>query len=382
MEFTLSKEQLLIQSMARDFAVKDVEPLLPQIEKDNNVPDELIKRMAELELFGIQFPEEYGGAGGGYDGYVLAMEQIARVSAGVSMVLSVNSLGLGAIYSYGTKEQKERYLVPGLEGKEVASFAFTEPATGSDPKQVTATAVKDGDSYMINGTKRFISCANFPGPIVVFARESESEAITAFIVDKFCEGYSISEPWEKCGLRGLRIVDVYFKDVRVPAENILGKIGEGFPILLSGIAYGKIGISATYLGITLRAYEEAVTYVTEKIHRGQPIAKFQATQLRVGELAIKYEAARWLTYRLGCLANDVKDPMQFASEAALAKSFVCENTVDVARIAVDVHGSYGLMKDYKIETLYRDAIIGPQIEGVGDMQKLIVAGSVLRGGRK
>jgi len=308
------------------------------------------------------------------------MEQIARVSPGASMIMSVNSLGLGAIYTYGTKEQKEKYLVPGFEGKKLASFAFTEPGTGSDPRQVTTTAVKDGDSYVINGTKRFISNANFPGPIVVFARESESEEITGFIVDKFCEGYSISEPWDKIGLKGNRIVDVYFKNVRIPAQNMFGKVGKGFNILLSGIAYGKIGISSTYLGITLRAYEEAVKYATEKTHRGQAIAKFQAIQLRVGELAIKLEAARWLTYRLGCLANDVKDPMQFAKEAALTKSFVCENAVDVARIAVDVHGSYGVMEDYTIQRLYRDAIIGPQIEGVGDMQKMIVAGSALRGG--
>lgn len=381
MDFNLSKEQLLIQNMARDFAEKHIEPVLQQIEDENDVPRELIGRMAELELFGIQFPEEWGGSDGGYDGYVLTMEQIARVSPGVSMILSVNGLGLGAIYNYGTREQKERYMEPGLTGKLLASFAFTEPGTGSDPRQITTTAAKDGDSYIINGTKRFISSANFHGPMVVFARESESDEVTAFIVDKFCEGYSISKPWDKIGLKGNRVVDVYLKDVRIPAENMLGKVGKGFNILLSGIAYGKIGISSTYLGITLRAYEEVVKYATEKTHRGQSIAKFQAIQLRVGEIAIKLEAARWLTYRLGCLANDVKDPMQFAKEAALTKSFVCENTVDVARIAVDVHGSYGVMEDYTIQRLYRDAIIGPQIEGVGDMQKMIVAGSVLRGGR-
>lgn len=332
MDFTLSKEQLLIQSMAREFAEKHIEPFVQQIEDENDVPGELIERMAELELFGMQFPEECGGSGGGYDGYVLAMEQIARVSPGVSMIISVNGLGLGAIYTYGTKEQKEKYLVPGFEGKLLASFAFTEPGTGSDPRQVTTTAVKDGDSYVINGTKRFISSANFPGPMVVFARESESEEITGFIVDKFCEGYSISEPWDKIGLKGNRVVDVYFKNVRIPAENMLGKVGKGFNILLSGIAYGKIGISSTYLGITLRAYEEAVKYATEKTHRGEAIARFQAIQLRVGELAIKVEAARWLTYRLGCLANDVKDPMQFAKEAALTKSFVCENAVEGQKI--------------------------------------------------
>jgi len=378
MDFTLSKEQLLIRNTARDFAEKYIEPLVRRIEDENDVPRQIIDRMAELELFGIQFAEEWGGSDGGYDGYVLAMEQIARVSSGVSMILSVNGLGLGAICAYGTKEQKEKYMEPGLTGELLASFAFTEPGTGSDPRQITTMAIREGDSYVINGTKRFISNANFHGPIVVFARESESDEVTAFIVDKFCAGYSISEAWDKIGLKGNRIVDVYLKNVRIPAENMLGKVGRGFNILLSGIAYGKIGISSTYLGITLRAYEEAVKYAMEKKHRGQSIAKFQAMQLRVGELAIKLEAARWLTYRLGCLANNVKDPMTFAREAALTKSFVCENAVDVTRVAVDIHGSYGVMSDYKVQSLYRDAIIGPQIEGVGDMQKMIVAGTILR----
>ncbi|MEN6349948.1 MAG: acyl-CoA dehydrogenase family protein [Syntrophomonas sp.] len=379
MDFNLSKEQALIQKMAREFAEKNLAPRAKQIDEENRIPEEILEGLAELDLFGIPFPEEYGGAEGGYDGYVLALEQISKVSAGVAMTIAAHTLGLGAISAFGTEEQKKKYMVPGCKGKHIVSFAFTEPGTGSDPKQLTTTAEKEGNIYIINGTKRFISNANYPGAMVVFARESESGEVTAFIVDKLSEGYSLSEPWEKIGMHGGQLLDVYLKDVKVPQENLLGKIGQGFPILLLGIALGKIGTSTTALGGTLAAFEEAAKYAKEKTHRGQPIAKFQAIQLRIADLAIKYETARWLCYRLGCLANDIKDPAKFAAEAALVKSYCGDNVVEAAKIAVDVHGSYGLMKDYTIERVYRDAIIGPEIEGVGDMQKLIVAGSILKG---
>ncbi|MDD3267921.1 MAG: acyl-CoA dehydrogenase family protein [Syntrophomonadaceae bacterium] len=378
MEFNLSKEQSLIQQMAREFAEKSIAPVAKQIDEESKIPEEILAGMAELELFGIPFSEEYGGADGGYDGYVLVMEQIAKVSGGIAMTMAAHTLGLGAISAFGTEEQKKKYMVPGCKGKHIVSFAFTEPGTGSDPKQLSSTAKRDGDYYILNGTKRFISNANFPGAMVVFAKETETGEVTAFILDKLSPGYSISEPWEKIGMHGGQLLDVYMKDVKVPVENLLGKIGQGFPVLLLGIALGKIGTSTAALGGTLAAFEEAVKYAREKTHRGQPIAKFQAIQLKIADLAIKYETARWLCYRLGCLANNIKDPAAFAAEAALVKAYCGDNVVDAARIAVDVHGSYGLMRDYTIERVYRDAIIGPEIEGVADMQKMIVAGSILK----
>ncbi|HBQ26536.1 MAG TPA: acyl-CoA dehydrogenase [Syntrophomonas sp.] len=377
MDFSLSKEQLLIQKMARDFAEKYIEPVAEQIDRENKIPQDILEGLAELDLFGIPFPEEYGGADGGYDGYVLAMEQLGRVSGGVAMTLSAHSLGLSAIYVFGTEDQKQKYMVPGCKGKDIVSFAFTEPGTGSDPKQITTTAVKDGDHYIINGTKRFISNANWPGAIILFARDNESGKPSAFIVDKGCEGYSISEPWDKMGMHGGMLLDVYLKDVKVPAENLLSGPGMGYPILQLGISYGKIGVCSTALGGTLAAYEEGLKYAKEKMHRDKPISRFQSIQLKIADMAIKYEAARWLTYRLGYLANNMKDPRQFAKEAALAKTFVCDTAVEVTRLAMDIHGSYGLMNDYKISRIYRDTIIGPQIEGVADMQRMIVAGLTL-----
>ncbi len=377
MEFNLTKEQALIQKMARDFADQNIAPIAEQIDKENQVPDEILKGLAELDLFGIAIPEAYGGADAGYESYVLAMEQIARVSCGPAMSISAHSLGLSAISNFGTEEQKQKYMPKSCKGEYITSFAFTEPGTGSDPKQITSTAVREGDHYIINGTKRFITNANYPGPIVVFVKDSETGRPTAFIIDKFCEGYSISEPWEKVGWHGGVLCDVYLQNVKVPIKNVLGDLGNGYPILQYGIAFGKIGMNSVALGITLAAFEESVKYAQEKTHRGEPIAKFQAIRLKIADIAMLYEVSRWMAYRLGSLANNPKSPADFAKEAALSKAVIAENAVAAARIAVDIHGSYGLMADYKVARIYRDAIMGPQVEGVIDMQKLIVAGAIL-----
>lgn len=377
MEFALSKEQLLIQKSAREFAEKYVDPLANEIDRTNKIPDGIITGLAELDLLGLPYPEQYGGAGAGYLGYVLATEQLSRASGGVAMTMSVHTLGLGAFYYFATEEQKQKYLPDACKGKTLASFAFTEPQTGSDPKSITTTAVREGNYYIINGTKRFISNANYQGPIIIFARDETNGGISAFIVDKFCPGYSISEPWEKIGLHGGILLDVYLKDVKIPTENLLGQPGKGYIILQTGISFGKVGMSCASLGGILAAYEEAVKYAQQKTHRDQPIAKFPTIQMHIAEIAMKYEAAKWLTYHLGYHADNIKDPVQFAKDAALTKTFVCESAVDAAREAMAIHGSYGLTTDYKVERFWRDSIMGPQVEGVSDMQKLIVAGVVL-----
>ncbi|HNX28058.1 MAG TPA: acyl-CoA dehydrogenase family protein [Syntrophomonadaceae bacterium] len=377
MDFNLSKEQELIQRAAREFAEKYIEPIALQIDTENVIPQEIFDGLGELDMFGIPFTEEYGGAGSGYSSYVLAMEQIGSVSSGVAMIISAHTLGLGAISAFGTEEQKKKYMPKCCKGEHIASFAFTEPGTGSDPKQIAATAVREGDYYILNGTKRFISNAGFPGPIIIFAKETASGKVTAFLVDKFCEGYSISEPWEKIGMHGGQLLDVYLKDVKIPAENLLGQPGFGYPILQMGISYGKVGVSSTALGGLLASYREAIKYAKEKTHREEPIGKFPTTKVNIANIAEKYEAAKWLVYRLGFLADTMKDPMQFAKEAALAKDFVCEEMINTARMCMNVHGSYGLMKEYKVERIYRDSIMGSQVEGVSDMQKMIVAGVIL-----
>jgi alkylation response protein AidB-like acyl-CoA dehydrogenase len=293
------------------------------------------------------------------------------------MTFSVHSLGTSAIYTFGTPEQKARYMPDACAGKKLSSFAFTEPATGSDPKQITTTAVQDGDYYVINGTKRFISAADLDGPIVIFANDSDTGKPTAFIVDKNCQGYTTSEPWHKIGNRGGNLVDVYLKDVRIPTSNLLGPKGNGYMVLQYGISFGKVGVASGALGGMQAALELCVKYAKEKTHRDGTIAKFPTIQVAIAKIAEKVEAARWLTYRLGYLAEHSKDLRAFAKEAALTKAFVTEAAVDVARMAVGVHGSYGLMEDYKVSMIYRDAIIGEQVEGVIDMQRMITAGSLL-----
>jgi alkylation response protein AidB-like acyl-CoA dehydrogenase len=377
MDFKLTKEQELIQKTARECAGKYIAPFAEQIDRENKVPPEIYKKMAELELFGIPFAEEFGGSGAGYSCYPLAVEQIAKASGGVALTLSVTTLGLSAINALGTPEQKKQFLPSCCRGERIASFAFTEPGTGSDPKQITSTAVKDGDSYIINGTKRFISCADMEGPIVIFAKDDETNFPTGFIVEKFCPGYSVSEPWHKIGMRGGTMTDVYLKDVRVPAANILGPKGQGYWVLQAGIAFGKVGVSSGALGGMQAALDLCVKYAKEKQHRDKTIAKFQGVQMTIAKIAEKTEAARWLCYRLGYLAETQKDLRLFAKEAALTKSFVTEAAVDVSRLAVAVHGSYGLMQDYAVERIYRDMIIGEQVEGVADLQRVITASILL-----
>ena len=378
MKFSLTKEQELIQKAAREFAVKRLDPISDKIDRENLIPDDVLKDLGELEMFGIPFSDEYGGGNAGYLSYILVLEQLCRSSLGVGMIISVNAVGLAVINTFGSAEQKKKYLVDGIAGKEILSFAFTEPGTGSDPKQLTTTVKKDGDCYILNGTKRFISNSGYKGPMVVIAKEIESGNASAFIIDKFCEGYSISEPWEKIGAHGGPLYDVYFNNVKIPAENMLGKSGAGMLALKTAMIYGKIGLTGLFLGSALSAYEEGVTYAKQKTHRGDPIAnKFQHIQIAIADMAMKYEAARWYSYHLGYAADNYKDPMELMKEAALTKVFVAETAIDIARISMGVHGSYGLMKDYKICRLWGDVIIGPQVEGTAPLLKVLAAGVIL-----
>ena len=379
MDFKLTKEQELIQRAAREFAEKNLLPRVESIIEENSVPEAVIRELKELDLFALFMPETYGGAGADYQSYVLVMEQIARICPAVAVIMSVNAVGLAAVEIFGTEAQKKNYLPPGCGGDGVLSFAFTEPGTGSDPKQITATATRKGDAYILNGTKRFITNASFAGPIIIIARETETGEVSGFIADKFCDGYTISEPWKKMGCQGAPLYDVYLKDLALPVENRLGGPGKGFWILKVALALGKIGISAIFLGTMLAAYEEALRYAKEKTHRGEPITKFQAIQMAIVDMAMKYEAARWMTYRIGYLADHAKDKGDILKDSAMAKIFVTETAVDLARIAMSVHGSYGLMQDYKVSQIWRDVIFGPQVEGVSHLLKVLVAGEILKG---
>ncbi|NLN87511.1 MAG: acyl-CoA dehydrogenase [Syntrophomonadaceae bacterium] len=379
MKFNLTKEQTLIQRTAREFAEKTVAPLVDNIEAEHHIPMELFTKAAELGLLSIPFAEEYGGAEGGYDGYVLALEQIGKVSSSVSMAIMAHVLGMSIIDTFGTNEQKQMALPPGCRGEHLTSFAFTEPVTGSDPKQITSTGKREGDYYVLNGTKRFITNAAYPGFMGVVVREVDSGQLTTFMIDKRLEGYTTSEPWEKIAMNGGQLLDLYFKDYKIPVENMMGKVGDGFHHLEAGVGYGKLGISAFCLGLAEAAYEASLEYVTQKTHRDKPIVKFQAIQLMIAEMYQKLEAARLILYKAATDANvnSKTNQAHFARDCAMTKDFVSNTAREIVGLCMDIHGSYGLMKDYKVERMYRESIMMPQIEGVRHIQKIIVANSIL-----
>lgn len=379
MDFNLSKEQKLIQKAARDFGRTRLAPLANEIMASNHIPDSVLTELAELGMWGIPFAEEFGGSQAGYLDYILALEQLSSVCPGVGMIISVNTVGLSVINALGDEKQKSFYLPRGMKGKEIYSFAFTEPGTGSDPKQLTTTAKWDGQKIILNGTKRFISNAGYAGPMVVIAREEETGQASAFIIEKFCSGYSVSEKWDKMGAKGGPLYDVYLNNVEVDPSQVLGERGQGLWALKIAMVYGKIGLTGLFLGLAAASYQEGITYAVQKTHRGTPIAnKFEHIQISIADMAMKYESCRWYAYHLGWAADNYKDLWALVKEAALTKVLIAETAIDISRISMGIHASYGLMRDYKISRVWDDVIMGPQVEGTAPVLKVLAAGVILK----
>lgn len=380
MEFRLNENQQMVRDMARDYAKNYLQPRLDEIEQAEKFPEDLFYVMTEMGFLSLCFPEQYGGMDLGYLETSLAIEEISKVSASAGTLLTVSLLPLDAIKMYGSDVQKERYLRPGLEGQFRGSFAFTEAATGSDPKQLTTVAVKTGSgSYRIRGVKRFISNAAYEGPMILFAREEETDACTAFIIQKFCNGYSLSTPWEKVGFGGSHIYDVFLDDIEVTEEDILGEHGQGFELLLGATTYGKLAFSAVFTGTMAGAYELSVKYAQEKMHRGKPIAKFPTIQSKIAQIAANTMSAQLMLYRAAEDADTIKDDLQKVQcSTALVKAYVADLAISTNVMAMNVLGSYGVTKEYQVERLVRDSLIGPNIEGSADIQRLIAGGYILR----
>lgn len=379
MDFSLTKEEQLIQKTAKEFCDTVVVPIAEQIDETNEVPEEVLQGMRDLGFFGINAPEAYGGGGASYMSYLVALEQFSKASSGVGMIISVNNIGQGILNHFGTEDQKKKYLPKIISGEEIFSFAFTEPGTGSDPKQLATTATKEGDHYVLNGTKRFITNTGYQGPLVVVAKETSTGKATAFIVDKFQEGYSLSESWSKIGMHGGPLYDVYLNNLEVPEENMLGELGQGMWVLKIAMVHGKIGVVGVNIGVALAAREEAYVYAKSKMHRGEPISdKFEHIRLTLADIEMRYNYAKWVACHYAWALENIKDDTQLVKYAAMAKVTVTEAGVDIARMAMSIIGSYGLMKDYKIARLWGDAIMGAQVEGTAPTLKVLASNILIQ----
>ncbi len=365
----------MMRRMAREFAEREIEPIAARIDREAKIPNDAVQKMAAKGFYGIPFPTNYGGVGADYVGYVLVLEQIARASAAVAGTIGAQTLAEIAIYKHGTEKQKQKYLVPLMKGEKIGCFAFTEAATGSDPKAITTKAKLEGNEYILNGSKLLISNSPIADTAIIFAKDSErDDRVSAFIVDAKKEGLTIGKHEDMLGNRGLEVAEIILNNVRVPKENILGEGGDGYGILLKTISCGKVGTSAVTLGVIQAALDESINYAKVRTRRGRPIAEFQTIQWLLADMATKIEAARWLVYRTAFLVSQDADVMK---ESAMTKLFVSEVADEVVREAMQVHGSYGYTKDFKVERLYRDARALGIIEGVSEIQRVIIA-SLLR----
>lgn len=375
MNFELSKEQEMIRKMVRDFAENVIKPRAIEIDTEAKFPEDIFKQMGELGLMGIPFPEEYGGAGGDTISYALAAEEIARVcgSTGLSYAAAV-SLGASPLYMFGTEEQKQQYLVPLAEGRALGAFGLTEPNAGSDAGGTKTTAVEDGDYYVINGEKCFITNASFAKNLIITAVTGKNEKgrpiISSIIVPTNTEGVTITSNYDKMGVRGSDTAEIVLDNVRVPKSNLLGDPKDGFKQFLSTLDGGRISIGALGVGIAQASLEKALNYAKERKQFGKPISSFQAIQFKLADMAMEVELARNMVLKAAWLKDNNKP---FSKEAAYAKLFATETAVRAADQAIQIHGGYGYMREYEVERYLRDAKLLVIGEGTSEIQRLVIA---------
>ena len=379
MNFTLTKEQELVRQMVRDFAVNEVKPIAAEIDVTERFPMENVKKMGELGMMGIPFPTEFGGAGGDVLSYILAVEELSKVCATTGVILSAHtSLCASLINENGTPEQKEKYLRDLCTGNKIGAFGLTEPGAGTDAAGQQTTAVLDGDNYILNGSKIFITNGGVADTFIVFAMTDKSKGtkgISAFIVEKGFPGFSIGKKEDKLGIRASSTTELIFENCIVPKENLIGKEGKGFGIAMKTLDGGRIGIAAQALGIAEGALDEAIKYMKERKQFGRPIAAFQGLQWMVAEMSTKIEAARFLVYKAAWLKEN-KQP--YSIDAARAKLYAAEVAMDVTTKAVQLFGGYGYTKEYPVERMMRDAKITEIYEGTSEVQKMVISGSLLK----
>jgi len=379
MDFELNEEQRMIQEMARSFAEKEVAPEAAGMDESHEFPVELTKKMGELGLMGVAVPDEYGGAGMDYICYAVALEEICAACANCGVIMSANnSLACGPVLAHGTEEQKKKFLAPMASGEKIGCFGLTEPGAGSDAGAQKTSAVLDGAEWVLNGNKIFITNGTHADIAIVFAmtdKEKGSRGISAFIVEKGTPGFSVGSAEKKLGINASGTAELVFEDCRIPKDNLLGEEGRGFKIALQTLDGGRIGIGAQAVGIARGAMEQSIRYALEREQFGQPIAKFQAIQWMLADMATEIDAARMLTYRAAYLQS-TKQP--YSKEAAMAKLFASEMSNRATNKAIQIHGGYGYSREYPVERNFRDAKITEIYEGTSEIQRIVIASHLLR----
>ena len=377
MDFRLTKEQLLVRKMVREFAENEVKPLAAEIDEEERFPMETVQKMAKLGMMGIYFPKEYGGAGGDALSYAITVEELAKVCGTTAVIVSAHtSLCCAPIFENGTEEQKMKYLPDLLSGRKLGAFGLTEPNAGTDASGQQTTAVLDGDHYVLNGSKCFITNGSVADVFVVFAMTDPkmgNRGISAFIVEKGFPGFSQGKHEKKMGIRGSSTCDLIFEDCIVPKENLLGKEGAGFKIAMQTLDGGRIGIAAQALGIGEGAIEEAIKYTKERVQFKKRISAFQNTQFQIADMHTRMQAAQFLVYN-AALKKQAHE--RCSMEAAMAKLFAAEAASDVTRRAVQLFGGYGYTREYPVERMMRDAKITEIYEGTSEVQRMVIAANL------
>ena len=372
MNLVFTEEQIQIQKMVREFAEREISPFLPKIEK-GEFPRKILSKMGALGLMGITVPEKYGGAGMDFTSYILSIEELSKISAVIGVIVSVHtSVGTNPILHFGTENQKKKYVPKLASGEYLGAFCLTEPGAGSDAGAIKTRAIKQGDQYILNGTKVFITNGGEADVYIIFAStapEKGARGISAFIADRNTEGVIIGKDEKKMGLHGSKTVQLTFENMKIPVENLLGNENEGFKIALANLNGGRIGIAAQSLGIAEAALAAATKYAQERIQFGKPIAHNQGVSFKLADMATSVEASKLLVYRAANLQSLGKP---CSKEASMAKLFASKTAVKVTTEAIQLYGGYGFTKDYPVERYFRDAKVTEIYEGTSEIQKIVI----------
>jgi len=379
MNFELNDDHLMMREMVRNFAEQECAPGARERDEREEFPMDLWKKCGDLGLTGVTFPEEYGGVGADYISYGITIEELSRVDPSLGVIISAHSsLCANPINLFGTDEQKKKYLTPLATGEKMGAFGLTESMAGTDASETRTTAVKEGDEYVINGSKIFITNGYYADTYVITAQMDHSKGhkgISAFILEKGTPGFTFGKKEKKMGIRSSATYELVFENVRIPAANLLGKEGQGFKIAMITLDYGRIGIAAQALGIAQGAYEMAIKYSKERMQFGKTISEFQATQFKLADMALQIEAARLLVYQACQLASDHKP---ISKHSAMAKLFAAETCNKVATQAVQILGGYGYCREYLVERFMRDAKITEIYEGTSEVQRMVISSHILK----